>query len=548
MSDIDVLIIGGYSLTEVAGGTTETLEKMRLQYNGHPATVDFLKCLVEKDGNLDLAEKRYAEQNRSRLVSRSLNTIYLYDFLTKHNIRTEAVNYFALEQEKFKQLMAAKPRVVAISTTFMCHTAEINTIARAARDLSPDSVIVAGGIKVLRSFKTYSLFKRGYFDGFDMDSAISDDFFFADSTDSLVDVLVVEECGELTLLELVKKIKAGEDYKSVPNIAYREGDHLVFTQRIREPFTFDRHAISWDKIPEDIIGNTIPVKAGMGCPFRCAFCDFAGLHRIRSRPIDGVIQELRMIKNVFPGKVIEFTDDNLFTTVARTTQLCDAIIRNGLDFKWCAFVRTDAITEDNVAMLAEAGCFMCALGIESGDNGVLRNMNKRTTREQNLKAVHLLNRHSISTVSTIIIGFPGETGESVANTIDLLNAYPDVGYPVHRYYPFAFLLTPLAPIASPESRRRYDITGGWDNWSHSTMDWRQANDQVLRVFSEVEIPTLRYPEIPFAALPVADVAPMLKTRDNIVKSGITAINPKNVNAIYQMFESILHKREACHVS
>ncbi|MFH1314759.1 MAG: radical SAM protein [Candidatus Eisenbacteria bacterium] len=548
MSDIDVLIVGGYSLTEVAGGTSETLNKMRLHHNGHLATVDFLKCLVDKAGDLDLAEKQYAEQNKSRLVSRSLNTIYLYDFLTKYGIRTEAVNYFLLEQDKFKRLMAAKPRVVAISTTFMCHTSEVIAIAQAARELSPGSVILAGGIKVLKSYKTYTLFKQGYLEGFDMEPVKSNNFFFDASTDNRVDALVIEECGELTLLRLVRKIKNGEDYRCTPNIAYRKGNHLVFTKRVREPSTFDQHAISWDRVPESIIGNAIPVKAGMGCPFRCAFCDFWGLHRVQSRPIECVIEELKTIQDVYPGKPVEFTDDNLFTTPSRIKQLCKGIIENGLDFKWGAFVRTDAITEDNVEMLAKAGCFVCALGTESGDNGILKNMNKETTRDQNLKAVHFLSKHLISTTSTVIVGFPGETEDSVAKTIDLLNSYPDVSYPVHRYYPFAFLLSPLTPIASPGNRRRYGITGGTDTWSHSTMDWKQANDQVLRMFSEVGTPTLRYSENPHAVLPATKITATLKTRDNIVKSGITVISDHNADSIYQMFRPIFEEREVCHVS
>jgi radical SAM superfamily enzyme YgiQ (UPF0313 family) len=547
MNDIDVLIVGGYALTEVAGGTVETRDKMRLHHSGHLATVDFLKHLVENQGKLDPAERQYAEQNRSRLVARSLNTIYLYDFLTKHGIRTEAVNYFLFEQAKFKRLMAFRPKVVAISTTFICRPSEINRIARAVREAWPGSVIVAGGIKVLKSFKTYTLFKQGYFDGFDMESVRRQNFFFDATTDSQVDALVIEESGELTLLELVKKVKRGEDYKRTPNIAYREGGELVFTRRIHEPSTFDRHTISWDKVPEDIVGHSIPVKTGVGCPFRCAFCDFHGLHRVRSRPVECVIEELKMIQDVYPGKAVEFTDDNLFTTAARTRQLAEAIIRNGLDFKWCAFVRTDAVTEANVEMLAQAGCFQCALGIESGDNGILKNMNKGTTRERNLKAVKLLNKHFINTVSTVIIGFPAETTESVANTIDLLNAYPDTGYPVHRYYPFAFMLGELTPIASPENRRRYGITGGIDTWSHSTMDWKRANDQVLRVFSEVRTPSLWYPETPYTALPASKITPVLKVRDDIVKSGATEIGPRNAQSIYRMLRPILEEREVCHV-
>lgn len=548
MNDIEVLIIGGYSLTEVAGGTAETHARIHLHSNGHLATVDFLKCLVDKDGNLGLAEKEYAGQNRSRLVARSLNTIYLYDFLTKHGIRAEALNYFLLEQEKFKRLMAARPKVVAISTTFISHRAEVNAIARAVRDLSPESVIIAGGVKVLKSFRTYNLFTQGYFDNSGIESVKCDDFFFEPQSDGCVDVFVIEECGELTLLDLVRKIRNDEDHTSTPNCAYRKNGELVFTRRIPEPFTFDTHAISWDRIPEDIVGGTIPVKAGMGCPFGCAFCDFSGLHRVRSRPIECVVNEIKLIQEVYPGWLIEFTDDNLFTTPARTKRIAEAVIKNNLDFKWAAFVRTDAISEDNVELMAESGCFHCALGIESGDNNVLNNMSKRITREQNLRAVHLLSRHSINTTSTVIVGFPGETQESVGNTIGLLNSYPDVDYPIHRFYPFAFLLAPLSPIASPDNRRKYALEGGIDSWAHSTMDCEGANEQLLRLFTEVRVPALKYQESLYTTMPYWKIRAALRERDNMVRGGLYTIDPENADSVYKVFRPIFEEKAVCHAS
>jgi p-methyltransferase len=540
MSDLDVVIIGAFSLTEKAGGGEETMKKMRLHYKNTPATVDFLKTLVECKGNLGVTEKQYAQADRSKFVARSLNTIYLYDFLTKNNITTEVVSYFLLEQDRFKELMSYKPKVVAISTTFISDAPDIITIAKAVKELSPESVIFAGGIKVLKSYKKLMLFNQNYFDGYDVESIKKNNFFFNPEIDKHINVFVIEESGELTLLDLIRKIQKGKSYKLTPNIAYRDGNELIFTKRVKEPYAFEHNPIAWDKIPEEILGQEIPVRAGIRCPYKCAFCDFTGLHsNVRIRAIDSLIEELKLIQNRFPGKPVFFTDDNLFTTRKRTRELAEAIVKNGLRFKWRAFMRADAITEENAEVLARSGCYMAYLGVESGDEQILKNMKKRTARDQTLKAVTRLYKDGINTMSTIIIGFPGETKDSVDKTINLLNAYPDTEEAINKYYPFTFFLFPLAPISSPQNRERFMIGGGAESWYHSTMDFIEAREQLFRCFKDIEVPTFGYPEYIDYRIPLTKIKKVSKARENIVKGGINVIDESNVEEIYSEFAAIL---------
>ncbi|MCX5753162.1 MAG: radical SAM protein [Candidatus Krumholzibacteria bacterium] len=538
MHDYDVLIIGGYSLGDSSPGA-EVRDSIRLSYKNHYASLDFIKFLVESKGDLNLAESNYREGNRSRLVGRPLNSIYLYDFLNRNGIRTESVGYFLLEQNRFRDLMAAGPKVVAISTTFIEDAQKVVEIARAARELSPTSVIVVGGVKILKDFRKYSLFNQGYFEAWDKEALSAHSFFLNEELDKKLDALVIEECGELTLLEIARKILAGQDFRTSPNISYRAKGSLIFTERIREPYSFDKNIIRWDEIPRDMIGYDIPVRAGMGCPFKCSFCDFAGLHRVKLRTPESIIEELALIHRSFPEAHVFFTDDNLFTTRKRTKDLAVAMARAGLKIPWHAFFRTDAISGENAELLAESGCFNALLGIESGDDTVLRNMNKRATREQNLKAVEHLNRHGISTISTMIVGFPGETTESVDSTISLLNSYPDTEYPINKYYPFVFVVLPLAPINSPLNRKRYAITGGYSKWAHSTMDSATASDEFLRLFREVKVPSVAYLEYIDPDIPASKLAQISRTRDGIVKTRIRVIDKSNVQTVYESFKRIL---------
>lgn len=540
MSDLDVLIIGGYSLTDRSGGGTETRDKIWLNYKNIPVTIDFINFLIQNQGNLDLTLKQYIETNKAKMINRSLNVIYLFDFLSKNRIKSDVVNYFLLEQNKFMELMQHRPKVIVISTTFISDINEINNVAKEVKKISPKSIVIVGGIKILKSIRKHSLFNQNYFDGFDTEQIKSNNFFFEPELDKYIDIFVIEECGEITLVELIRKILNNQDFKSTPNIAFQKNNEIVFTNRVKEPYSFEKNLISWDKIPTDIIGNEIPVMAGMGCPFKCAFCDFTGLHKVKIRTIDNLIQELKLIEKYHPGKPIFFTDDNLFATKKRTKELSEAIVANGLKFKWRAFFRVDAISEDNVDILAKSGCMAAFLGVESGDDQILQTMNKKTTREQALKSINLLNKRGINTLSTIIIGFPGETKDSVNNTIDLLNNYPDMDGIINQYYPFSFILFPLSPVASPENRKKHGMKGGYENWSHNTMNSDQAKQELIRLFKEVNGPFLLYPEYIGRSLELPKLKSLFKEREKLVKNGTNNLNDKNVNIIFDIFRKILN--------
>jgi p-methyltransferase len=537
MSEFDVLIVGGYALTERAGA--ETRDKIRLKYNNHFVTQDFIKYLVRNNGNLERTENDFIENNKSRLVSRSLNAIYILDYLNKNNVKSEVVNYFLLEQKRFKELMECKPKVLVISSTFISDISDMNQIASLAKDISPDTKIIAGGIKILKSHKKLMLFKEGYFDDYPEENIINNNFFFKYEQDKFIDIYVIEECGELTLLNLIKKIINKEDYRTTPNIAYYKKCNLIFTNQSKEPYTFENNLIAWDKIPENIIGQEIPVRAGIGCPFKCAFCDFTGLHKVKIRTIDNLIEELKLIQKAFPGRPIFFTDDNLFTSKIRTKQLAEAIIKNDLKFKWRGFFRVDAISEDNVEALAKSGCVNCLLGVESGDEQILEYMKKKASRNQTIKAVKLLNDHAINTLSTIIIGFPGETEASVDNTIELLNSYPNEKYLINNYYPFVFEISPLAGISSPDSRKRFKIVGAGENWQHVTMTSEQAKSELIRAFKCINKATLQYPEFYDPEIPFNKLKDVFITRDSIVKDSIASLDQNNVLSIYNRFNTIL---------
>jgi hypothetical protein len=106
----------------------------------------------------------------------------------------------------------------------------------------------------------------------------------------------------------------------------------------------------------------------------------------------------------------------------------------------------------------------------------------------------------------------------------------------------------LSPVASPDSRKKYALTGDVFRWSHMTMDSAEANAQLLRLFGNVKVPTLQYAERILCLKDVRKIRPILRTREKIIKSGINTITASNAGAIYQSFKPILEERAVCHVS
>jgi p-methyltransferase len=119
------------------------------------------------------------------------------------------------------------------------------------------------------------------------------------------------------------------------------------------------------------------------------------------------------------------------------------------------------------------------LGIESGDAGVLKNMKKVATPEQYLRGIRFLNDSGIMTFASLIVGFPGETEQSVENTIQLLQEARPTFFRGEIWYN-----NPRAPIYD-KSREQHGIDGFGYRWRHNTMDWEQGCDMVLKLFGGV---------------------------------------------------------------
>src|SRR5262249_49203531 len=118
-------------------------------------------------------------------------------------------------------------------------------------------------------------------------------------------------------------------------------------------------------------------------------------------------------------------------------------------------------------LMAEAGCLGVFLGIESGDQRILKNMNKFARTDRYRYGVEQLTNRGMISLASIVLGFPGENEESVRNTLNFINETRPTFYNVQLYFHDV-----LAPIE--QQREKYGIEGSGYSWRHDTMSWQEG--------------------------------------------------------------------------
>jgi len=234
-----------------------------------------------------------------------------------------------------------------------------------------------------------------------------------------VDVVVKGE-GEQTIAELA----SGKKLRAIKGIAFRkkgkikESEKRGFVKNLDEiPFPA-YHSLPMKKYEMRGIKFAAMVTS-RGCPFQCVFCSSSKLcGKIwRGRSPENVLEEIKLLREKFRVREIEFLDDTFTLNKERTKALCALIRKEKVDISWSCSSRVDTINEELARELKEAGCHSIYLGVESGSQRSLNFLKKGINLNQAKKAVTVLKKLKLNTVSTFIIGIPGETVKAIEKTI-----------------------------------------------------------------------------------------------------------------------------------
>ncbi len=381
-----------------------------------------------------------------------LGVFYLTSYLRRRGFNVGFVNFCNTDEEKLFELLATA-RTVAITTTYYITNESIIKLIRRIRAFRKEIRIVAGGPRIFGIYQ----------------SVQDKEKLHAQLNAIGADVYVVESQGEQALAALVQAFADDSpDLSGIPNLIVREeGGGMRQTRRMVEENDLNENRVQWNLFKRHEYTPTLFLRTARGCPFSCAFCNypgFAGPHtQIDIAHLEGELRYLREagVKNVM------FVDDTFNVPLSRFKKILRMMIRNRFVFRWVSFFRCSNSDEEAIELMAESGCTGVYLGTESGDPTILRNMNKAATVKQYRRGIASLSKNNIMTVSSIIVGFPGETEETIQNTLAFLQESGTTFYSVFLYYH-----DPRAP--SNSTREEFGISGSSLSWSHDSMDWKQA--------------------------------------------------------------------------
>jgi radical SAM superfamily enzyme YgiQ (UPF0313 family) len=131
-----------------------------------------------------------------------------------------------------------------------------------------------------------------------------------------------------------------------------------------------------------------------------------------------------------------------------------------------------------IELMKESNCEFVFLGLESGSQPILQAMNKAATVEQYRAALELFREYDIPQLASFIVGFPGETYDTVQDTVRFIEENRPTFFHLWLWY-----CAPLAPIW--RSRRQYQIEGSGYNWSHATMRSEEASALIDRMILDI---------------------------------------------------------------
>lgn len=393
----------------------------------------------------------------------SLGTLYLANYLAERGYSTGFVNSFTYERDELAKLLADGPASVAITTTFYMMPAPVIEIVRFIREHNATVPIIVGGPLVDNQCRAGRGDKLDRFF-----SRVGANYY------------VWESQGEATLAALVDTITRGRGPQTVPNVFLRSAaGGWQLTSRRPENNDLNACAVRWHRFDRAVLGATLSTRTARSCAFSCAFCDYperAGALTLADP--DTVERELEELATLGVSRVA-FIDDTFNVPMRRFKDLCRMMARRDFGIEWFSYFRCGHAREPGVYdLMYDAGCRGVLLGIESGDDRVLQNMDKRATTDHYRYGIEQLKARGIFTHASFVIGFPGESPRTIRNTIDFINSSgPDTFTVNHWYYLHA---TPVHARAA-----EFGLTGNGHTWSHDTMTSRQALDAADEIFHSV---------------------------------------------------------------
>lgn len=381
---------------------------------------------------------------------------YLGSYLDRSRLTFDFVNSFQDEKAKLAEILKKENiRTIAIITTLYVSVLPILEIMSFVKTYNLTAKIIIGGPFITTQVRTLSTETLEYL----FKSTIGADFYVNSSQ------------GEATLVKLIHALKNNLPFHQINNIYYRKNGKYFSTPISIEDNQLSENIVNWNLF-NGRLKEFVNVRTSISCPFKCAFCGFpehAG--KYQAVEVERIEAELNLLFKANSVKCVNFIDDTFNFPTNRFKAILKMFKKNKYHFNWYSYFRCQFADKEVVQMMKESGCQGVFLGLESGSNQILKNMNKAGKVDEYLKGIALLKDYGLITHGNFIIGFPGETDETVWETTRFINRSGLDFYRCQLWY-----CEPITPIW--KNREKYKIKGESFEWTHATIDWKVACDAI----------------------------------------------------------------------
>ncbi|MCP4265479.1 MAG: radical SAM protein [Candidatus Brocadiaceae bacterium] len=304
-----------------------------------------------------------------------------------------------------KKIVELKPDVIIISTSTCTIYSDV-LVAANAKEINPSIVTIGVGTHLM---------------------AIPIDTMHESPG---LDIVVYSSEWEQACLNVIENI---QDLNNAKGIYYRDlNNRILKTQP--QPFIQDMDSLglpAHDKLDQSIYKDPITkrppktlVQGQRACTNSCSFCcqpAFFGAPSVRRRSVDNFVEELSWIRKLGFGEVM-FNDATLTSDINWATHLFEEMIRKDVGLVWNCSTRATCLNSEIARLMKEAGCHTVMIGMESSDEKIIKNIRKNVTAEEVRTAVNIVKKAGMDALVFAVIGFPGETKDSVFETISFLKS------------------------------------------------------------------------------------------------------------------------------
>ena len=378
--------------------------------------------------NVTLVNPPYPENSHQHPSFIPLGIAYLRAVLEKNgysvyviDCQAQKLNLVDLEREIGKN----QPKIVGLTSTTLTYKSALK-VAAIAKKVNPDCVTVLGGCHAT------------FYD----DKALEEC--------PQLDVIVRKE-GEYTVLEIADRLKENKQISDVVGTTCRKDGKIL--RNPDRPYVENLDELPFPSHHLELIGRLqkneaviFPITTSRGCVYWCDFCTAVRMfgRKLRLRSPKNVVDEIEFLYKTYGATMFSFYDDAFTFSQSRTEEMCREIKSRNLKIKWNCQTRVDMVTKELLIEMKESGCTDVWFGIESGSQPLVNAMGKGISIEQTMRAFKWTREVGLMTVGFVVLGFPGETKETIWETVKLVGKINpnDVVYHVATPYPG----TPMADL------------------------------------------------------------------------------------------------------